>query len=35
MAWNLRAQVIESCSCNMLCPCWFGVTDLMVMDRGW
>ena len=35
MAWNLRAQVIESCSCNMLCPCWFGVKDLMVMDRGW
>ena len=35
MPWNLRAQVIESCSCNMLCPCWFGVKDLMVMDRGW
>ncbi len=35
MAWNLRAQMIESCSCNMLCPCWFGVKDLMVMDRGW
>jgi hypothetical protein len=35
MGWNLRAQLIETCSCNMLCPCWFGVKDLMVMDRGW
>ena len=35
MAWNIKGQMIESCSCNMLCPCWFGVKDLMVMDRGW
>jgi len=35
MAWNLTAQVVESCSCNMLCPCWFGVQELMVMDQGW
>jgi hypothetical protein len=35
MAWNLRGRVIETCSCNMLCPCWYGVKELMVMDRGW
>jgi hypothetical protein len=27
--------MIETCSCNMLCPCWYGVRDLMVMDQGW
>ncbi len=35
MPWNLTAQFIETCSCNMLCPCWFGVKELMVMDQGW
>ena len=35
MAWNLKAQLVESCSCNMFCPCWFGVQDLMIMDQGW
>jgi hypothetical protein len=35
MAWNLKGQLIESCSCNMFCPCWFGVQDLMIMDQGW
>ncbi len=35
MAWNLRGQVIETCSCNLFCPCWYGVKELMVMDRGW
>jgi hypothetical protein len=35
MAWNLKAQMVETCSCNMLCPCWYGVRDLMVMDQGW
>ena len=35
MAWNLTAQWIESCSCNMLCPCWFGVKELAVQDQGW
>ncbi len=35
MAWNIKAQFIETCSCNMLCPCWFGVQELMVMDQGW
>jgi hypothetical protein len=27
--------MIETCSCNMLCPCWYGVQELMVMDQGW
>jgi hypothetical protein len=35
MAWNLKGQLVESCSCNMFCPCWFGVQDLMIMDQGW
>ena len=35
MAWNLSGQMIETCSCNMLCPCWYGVKELMVMDQGW
>jgi hypothetical protein len=35
MAWNLTAEFIETCSCNMLCPCWYGVRELMVMDQGW
>ncbi len=35
MAWNLTGELIETCSCNMLCPCWYGVQELMLMDRGW
>jgi hypothetical protein len=35
MAWRLTGQMVESCSCNMFCPCWFGVPDLMVMDQGY
>src|SRR5438309_3725707 len=35
MTWNIKGEMIESCSCNMFCPCWFGVKDLMVMDQGW
>jgi hypothetical protein len=35
MAWSLKGQLYESCSCNMFCPCWFGVQDLMIMDQGW
>jgi hypothetical protein len=35
MAFNMTAQFIETCSCNMLCPCWFGVEELMLMDQGW
>ncbi len=35
MAWNVDGELIETCSCNMLCPCWYGVQELMVMDQGW
>jgi hypothetical protein len=35
MAWNLRGHVVETCSCNLLCPCWYVVKELMIMDRGW
>src|SRR5262245_25937162 len=35
MAWRLSGQFIESCSCNMLCPCWFGVPDVAIQDQGW
>ena len=35
MAWNISGELIETCSCNMLCPCWFGQADLMLMDQGW
>ncbi len=35
MTWKLTGQLVESCSCNMLCPCWYAVQDLMIMDRGW
>ena len=35
MAWRLTGQLVESCSCNMFCPCWFAVPELMVMDRGY
>lgn len=35
MAWKISGRMIESCSCNMLCPCFFGVPELMVMDQGW
>ena len=35
MAWRLTGQLIETCSCNMFCPCWFTVQDLMNMDQGW
>ena len=35
MAWNVTGEFIETCSCNMLCPCWYGVEELMIMDQGW
>ena len=35
MAWNLSGQLIETCSCNLTCPCWYGVKELQVMDQGW
>jgi hypothetical protein len=35
MTWNLSGKMVETCSCNMLCPCWFGVKELMIMDKGY
>ncbi len=35
MAWQMTGQFIETCSCNMLCPCWFGVPELAVQDQGY
>ena len=35
MGWKLSGQLIETCSCTMLCPCWFGVKELMKMDQGY
>jgi hypothetical protein len=35
MKWNLSGKMVESCTCNMLCPCWFGVKELMIMDKGY
>ena len=35
MSFDIEGEFIETCSCNMLCPCWYGVQDLMIMDRGW
>ncbi len=35
MSYRLSGQLIETCSCNMFCPCWFTVQELMIMDQGW
>jgi len=35
MGWTIKGEFVESCSCNMLCPCWYGVEELMIMDQGW
>ena len=35
MAYTITGEFVESCSCNMLCPCWYGVEELMIMDQGW
>jgi hypothetical protein len=35
MAMDLEGSIVENCSCNVLCPCWFGVPELMKMDKGW
>src|SRR5918999_1068171 len=35
MPSTLSGEMIETCSCNMLCPCWYGVKELMVMDQVW
>ncbi|HYY49282.1 MAG TPA: DUF1326 domain-containing protein [Nitrososphaeraceae archaeon] len=35
MTWSLNGKIVESYSCTMLCPCWFGVKELMIMDKGY
>lgn len=35
MSWKLSGEWRETCSCNMHCPCWMGVQELMVMDQGY
>ena len=35
MSWAIKGEFVEACSCNMLCPCWYGVQELMIMDQGW
>jgi len=35
MPWQLSGELIENCSCNMFCPCWYTVPELMIMDQGW
>jgi hypothetical protein len=35
LGWRISGELVESCSCNMLCPCWYGVKELMIMDKGW
>ena len=35
MAFRVKGELVETCSCNMLCPCWYGVQELMIMDQGW
>jgi len=32
MAWSIKGQFIEVCSCKMFCPCGFGPAE---PDRGW
>lgn len=35
MAWSVTGKMVESCTCNMLCPCWFGVKELMTFDKDY
>lgn len=32
MAWRMTGQMIEACSCKMMCPCYFGPAE---PDQGW
>ena len=32
MAWRMTGQMLESCSCKMLCPCTLGPAE---PDQGW
>lgn len=33
--WSLTGRMVESCSCNMTCPCWLPLEEGVKMDRGW
>jgi hypothetical protein len=33
MAWRLTGQLIETCNCNMFCPCWYAAPEVMVFDQ--
>jgi hypothetical protein len=35
MASTLTGEWRETCSCNMHCPCWMGIKELMLMDQGY
>ena len=35
MPWSLSGDFIESCSCNMFCPCWYTVAEYAIQDQGW
>jgi hypothetical protein len=33
MAWSMMGRLIETCSCELFCPCWFGPPAKP--DQGW
>lgn len=33
MTWHLKGQLIETCNCNMFCPCWYAAPEVMVFDQ--
>src|SRR5438876_596571 len=33
MAWQMNTEMIEFCSCKLLCPCWLGPEG--EPDKGW
>ena len=35
MAWNMTGDLIEACNCNVFCPCWYGVPDVALPDKGY
>jgi hypothetical protein len=35
MAWTLSGDLIEACSCNVFCPCWYGAPDVALPDKGY
>ena len=35
MSWSLSGKMVESCTCDLLCPCWFGVKEYMKFDKDY